>query len=353
MIRLQSTCRMTLLLLLATLPCVAVAAPTNWTQPQVVANAPELMVLQDSAEPAAGNEAAGTEEANAQDAGADDGAEPSATTQFFKYFMTLIVLTLLQAVLGFDNLLYISIESKRVEESKQSMVRKWGIGLAIVLRIVLLFVVVGAISKFQAPFIKIPFAGYVEGDFNVHSFIVLLGGGFVIYTAIKEIYHMTSMDDLGHADEVKRSVGSAMFWIVTMNLVFSFDSILSAIALAGSSKPGEAATITTGGMIVMSLAIVFSGIMMIVLADRVSTFLQKNRLYEVLGLFILLIVGVMLVSEGGHLAHLKFLNHPVEPMAKSTFYFVIGVLVFVDIVQGRYQRKLLAQAKAKAAAKSA
>ena len=60
-----------------------------------------------------------------------------------------------------------------------------------------------------------------------------------------------------------------------------------------------------------------------------------------LGLFILLLVGVMLLSEGGHLAHLSFFGHAVEPMAKSTFYFVIAVLVLVDVVQSRYQRRLL------------
>lgn len=270
------------------------------------------------------------------------------------HIFTLLVLTLLQAVLGFDNLLYISIESKRVEESKQSMVRKWGIGLAIFLRIALLFAVVAAISKMQTRFLSIPFEGYVEAHFNVHSIIVLLGGAFIIYTAIKEIYHMMAIDEFAHEEDAKRSVGTAMFWIVTMNLVFSFDSILSAIALATppSTDGGQAAEITTANMVVMSLAIISSGIMMIVLADKVSDFLKKNRLYEVLGLFILLIVGVMLVSEGGHLAHVKFAGYAVEPMAKSTFYFVIGVLVVVDIVQGRFQRKLMAK-KQKASPPSA
>ena len=85
---------------------------------------------------------------------------------------------------------------------------------------------------------------------------------------------------------------------------------------------------------------------MIWLADRFAAFLQKNRMFEVLGLFILLIVGVMLLSEGGHLAHLTFFGHVIEPMAKSTFYFVIAVLVITDLVQSRYQRKLLAQREA-------
>ena len=71
-------------------------------------------------------------------------------------------------------------------------------------------------------------------------------------------------------------------------------------------------------------------------------------MFEVLGLFILLIVGVMLLSEGGHLAHLAFVGHPVEPMAKSTFYFVLAVMVAVDLVQSGYQRKLLQSRQAEA-----
>lgn len=248
--------------------------------------------------------------------------------------ITLAILVLLQAVLGFDNLLYISIESKRVAEDKQSLVRRLGLALAIVLRIGLLFVLIRAIAYFQTPFMTLSFTGIVEGSVNVHSLIVLIGGAFIIYTAVKEITHMLTIEDISGGDkEDKRSVGAAIFWIVLMNMIFSFDSILSAIAL---TKVFE----------VMAAAIVISGIMMIFLANTVAEFLKKNRMYEVLGLFILFIVGIMLVSEGGHLAHLSLAGHPIEPMAKSTFYFVIGVLVLVDVIQGRYQKKLLAQAKA-------
>ena len=86
--------------------------------------------------------------------------------------------------------------------------------------------------------------------------------------------------------------------------------------------------------------VVIGGILMIWLADRVAAFLQKNRMYEVLGLFILFVVGVMLLSEGGHLAHLKLAGHAVTPMSKATFYFILFVLVMTDIVQSRYKRKL-------------
>ena len=244
---------------------------------------------------------------------------------------TLVMLIALQAVLGFDNLLYISIESKRAPAESQRKVRQWGIGIAIVLRIALLFVVMNAIEYFQDVLFHFDLFGLFEGSFNGHSLIVLFGGGFIIYTALKEIMHMLSVDDIEHADNGgAKSVASVVASIVLMNLVFSFDSILSALAL-------------TKVFLVMATAIVLSGIMMIALADHVAEFLKKNRLYEVLGLFILFIVGILLVSEGGHLAHIKLAGHAVEPMAKSTFYFVIIVLVLVDVVQGQYQKRLMRQ----------
>ena len=244
---------------------------------------------------------------------------------------TLAMLVLLQAVLGFDNLLYISIESKRVEAGSQAKVRKIGILVAIALRIILLFVIVKAISYFQDLLFKVDIPDVLYAEVNGHSLIVFFGGAFIIYTAMKEIMHMLAVHDPDvHSERANRSVASAIFWIVLMNLVFSFDSILSALAL-------------TDVFLVMATAIVISGLMMLVLADRVSAFLAANRMYEVLGLFVLFIVGIMLVSEGGHLAHIKLAGYAVEPMAKSTFYFVLVVLILVDFVQGRYQRRLLAQ----------
>jgi predicted tellurium resistance membrane protein TerC len=99
----------------------------------------------------------------------------------------------------------------------------------------------------------------------------------------------------------------------------------------------------TPQLILMTIAVVLGGLLMIVMADKVSDFLQKNKMYEVLGLFILFIVGIMLLSEGGHIAHLEFFGNKVEPMSKATFYFVIITLVIIDIVQGRYQKNLLAK----------
>ena len=237
------------------------------------------------------------------------------------------MLVLLQAVLGFDNLLYISLESKRAPEEKRAMVRKVGISIAIALRIILLFALVQLIKYVQEPIFDIRLGTWMDGSFSIHSLIVLGGGVFIIYTALKEIWHMMALEADVHAEVEPSSTKSVIGMIVVMNLVFSFDSILSAMAL-------------TDIFWVMATAIVIGGVLMIWLADGVSTFLQRNRTYEVLGLFVLFIVGIMLISEGGHIAHLHFFGSAVTPMSKTTFYFVISILVVTDLVQSRYQRNL-------------
>ncbi len=249
---------------------------------------------------------------------------------------TLLMLILLQAVLGFDNLLYISLESKRVEVSRQATLRRWGIGLAVVLRIVLLFVILKVVELFQESLFAPSFGRIFSADFNLHAIIVLFGGIFIIYTAIKEIMHMLIMGDLDTGGSAASSFARQLVMIIIMNMVFSFDSILSAMAL-------------TNVFWVMALAIVIGGLLMIWLSDEVASFLEKNRMYEVVGLFILFIVGIMLLTEGGHLSHLKLFGHAIEPMSKATFYFVITVVVLIDLVQTRYASNLI---KLNAAAKA-
>lgn len=242
--------------------------------------------------------------------------------------ITLLLLILLQAVLGFDNLLYISLESKRAPEADQKRVRLIGISIAIVLRIVLLFVLVSVIKYFQEPLGNLQLGEFFHMKPNMHSLIVLFGGIFIVYTAIKEIWHMLGSHDLTEGEGNKTSTTKVIAMIVIMNVVFSFDSILSAMAL-------------TNVFWVMATAIVISGVLMIWLSGHVSEFLKKNRMYEVLGLFILFVVGIMLITEGGHLAHINILGENITPMSKTTFYFVISILVIIDVVQGQYQKKLL------------
>ena len=152
-----------------------------------------------------------------------------------------------------DSLLYISLESKRAPAHQQAKVRKWGIGIAIFLRIVLLFVLTNLIALFQEPVFGLQLVDTLEFEFNLHSIIVLLGGIFIIYTATKEILHMIAIEEHDNGDRHHRSAVTVVIWIVLMNLVFSFDSILSAIAL-------------TDNFTIMACAIVISGALMILLS---------------------------------------------------------------------------------------
>ena len=250
----------------------------------------------------------------------------------FENFANLGVLLFLQAVLGFDNLLYISIESKRAPKPKQASVRRYGILIAIGLRIVLLYLMVKLIEGLTEPFFSLHWVGVIEGSFNFATIVFLFGGVFIMYTAVKEISHLLTVEKLDHSgkDKSAKSAAQVIALIVFMNLIFSFDSILSALAI-------------TDVFPVLAIAIVSSGAAMLLLADHVSEFLEKNRKYEVLGLFILLIVGIVLLGEGGHVAHLKLFGYVVEPMSKTTFYFSIAVLVAVDVIQSGFQKKLQAQ----------
>lgn len=245
-----------------------------------------------------------------------------------EHLPTLFMLVLLQAILGIDNLLYISIESKKVELAKQKQVRQLGILLAMVLRIALLFLVVQILPLLKEEIFSFGNPAVINGRFSIHALIVLIGGAFILYTATKEIWHIITYD--GSEEDLakgKQSFTTTLLLIVVMNLVFSVDSILTAISL-------------TDILWVMVVAIVIGGLIMIILADRVSDFLKKNRVYEVLGLFILFIVGIMLLSEGAHLGHMHLAGDPIHAMPKSTFYFVVIVLIGIDVIQTRYQRNL-------------
>ena len=262
----------------------------------------------------------------------------------FENLGNLLMLCFLQAVLGFDNLLYISIESQRAPVAQQRAVRFWGIIVAVVLRVILLFVMIRLLDSLTDPFFVFGWDGVLTGGVNFATIVFVFGGIFIIYTAVKEIGHLLAVDHLDSDIEAKsgKSALSVVMLIVFMNLIFSFDSVLSAIAI-------------TDVFPVLAAAIIISGLAMLVLANTVTEFIEKNRMYEVLGLFILLIVGVVLLGEAGqaaaHATHdesmaLRFFGYEVVPMSKTTFYFSVVVLFAVEIIQSGYSRKLSAERKA-------
>ena len=141
---------------------------------------------------------------------------------------TLLMLCFLQAVLGFDNLLYISIESQRAPVAHQKAVRFWGIILAVVLRVVLLFVMIHLIDALAEPFHIFAWTGILEGGVNFATCVFVIGGVFIMYTAVKEISHMLTIEhlDADLANKSGKSAVQVVMMIVLMNLIFSFDSVL-------------------------------------------------------------------------------------------------------------------------------
>ncbi len=259
----------------------------------------------------------------------------------FENLGNLVMLCFLQAVLGFDNLLYISIESQRAPVAHQRAVRFWGILIAVALRVILLFTMIQLIDALAEPFFVFNWPGVLEGGVNFATIVFVFDGIFIMYTADKEIGHMLTIEHLDQDVSNKRgkSAAQVIAFIVLMNLIFSFDSILSALAI-------------TDVFPILAAAILLSGLAMVLLADSVTTFLEKNRMYEVLGLFILLIVGVVLLGEAGpaaaHAAHddalqIRIFGYELLPMSKTTFYFSVVVLVLVEVIQSGYSRKLAAE----------
>ncbi len=257
---------------------------------------------------------------------------------------SLLMLCFLQAVLGFDNLLYISIESQRAPVAHQKAVRFWGIIIAVALRVILLFTMIRLIDALADPFYVFDWEGVIEGGVNFATVVFVFGGIFIMYTAVKEIAHMLSIQHLGTDVDHKssKSAVQVVSLIVLMNLIFSFDSVLSALAI-------------TDVFPILATAIILSGLAMLLLADGVTAFLEKNRMYEVLGLFILLIVGVVLLGEAGvaaaHAMHddslgILIFGFPLIPMSKTTFYFAVIVLFAVEIIQSGYARKLALERQA-------
>jgi predicted tellurium resistance membrane protein TerC len=194
------------------------------------------------------------------------------------------------------------------------------------------------IDAMAEPFYIFEWTGVITGGINFATCVFIIGGIFIMYTAVKEIGHMLSIEHLDTDVEHKtgKSAKQVVVLIVIMNLIFSFDSVLSALAI-------------TDVFPILAFAIILSGLAMLVLADGVTRFLEANRMYEVLGLFILLIVGVVLIGEAGqaaaHAMHdnalaLRFFGYEVIPMSKTTFYFSVLVMVAVEVIQSGYTRKL-------------
>ncbi|MDI1234861.1 MAG: TerC family protein [bacterium] len=228
--------------------------------------------------------------------------------------ISLISLTFMEVVLGIDNIIFVSIVAGRVEKKDQKRARNLGLILAMVIRIALLFII-QLIIKADQPIFTIPF-DFQGKDISIKELVLIAGGLFLIYKATTEIHHKFNVDDHVETEsKTKQKFKTAVLQILMLNIVFSVDSIVTAIGL-------------TQNILIMMIAIILSMIIMIAVSGSISTFVEKHQTVKMLALSFLLMIGFMLIVEA-------FEIH----VPKGYVYFAMAFSLFVEMLNIRLQRK--------------
>lgn len=203
----------------------------------------------------------------------------------------LVTLVVMEVVLGIDNLIFISILSNKLPPEHRQRTRRIGIGLALIMRLGLL-ATIGWIVGLRQPVFDLGLAAPgIETSFSWRDLILIAGGLFLIWKATKEIHHAVDVrpsDDLlekNKKDIVITNVGAAVFQIILLDIVFSIDSILTAVGM-------------TDHVPIMMVAVVIAVLAMLLASDPLANFIDKNPTIVMLALGFLLMIGVVLIADG-------------------------------------------------------
>lgn len=236
--------------------------------------------------------------------------------------VSLLTLTFLEIVLGIDNIIFISIAANKLARADQPKARNIGLLLAMLFRVALLFGISFLISL-SKPFTHIDSGWFVAAPTG-QSIILFAGGLFLLYKATSEIHHKLEGDP--HGDEVgndnkggKATVSNVVAQIAIINVVFSIDSILTAVGL-------------TQNVPVMIIAVVLSVLIMMFFSGPVGHFVNEHPSIQMLGLSFLIMIGFMLIAEGAHLSEVSFFNSPVGTVPKGYLYFAIAFSLMVEVL---------------------
>ena len=246
-------------------------------------------------------------------------------------WIALLTLTFLEVILGIDNIVFLSIVSGKLKREDQPKARRIGLTLAMVFRVILLFGITWVLSL-QETILTINWS-FFEANITGQSIIIFGGGLFLLYKSVSEIHH--KMEGEEEATNTKSASGltSAILQIALLNIVFSFDSILTAIGMISMKSPFEGGFGSEGAISIMILSIVISIGIMMIFAGPVSKFVNEHPTIQILGLSFLILIGVMLLAEGSHLAHFKFGNDvEVSSIPKGYLYFSIFFSLFVEFL---------------------
>lgn len=195
----------------------------------------------------------------------------------------LVTLIVMEVVLGIDNLIFISILSNKLPEHQRQKVRRIGIGLALVMRLALLSIIAWLVGLVQ------PVFTIMGNEFSWKDLILIAGGLFLVWKATKEIHHTvdpTPSDAvLDKKDVMIMNAGAAIFQIIILDIVFSIDSILTAVGM-------------TEHLPIMVVAVLVAVTVMLLAADPLANFINKNPSVVMLALGFLLMIGMVLIADG-------------------------------------------------------
>lgn len=251
-------------------------------------------------------------------------------------WVALLTLTFLEIILGIDNIVFLSIVSGKLKEEDQPKARRIGLLLAMAFRIVLLFGITWVMSLKES-FFDFDLS-FVSGGISGQSIIVFGGGLFLLYKSVSEIHHKLEGEEEATSGKASNSLASAVIQIALLNIVFSFDSILTAVGLV-SAAPAPAGFGPAGALEIMIAAIVISIVIMLIFAGPVSKFVNEHPTFQILGLSFLILIGVMLLAEGSHLASIKFFGETeVHSIPKGYLYFAIFFSLFVEFLNLRMKK---------------
>ncbi len=252
--------------------------------------------------------------------------------------IALLTLTFLEIILGIDNIVFLSIVSGKLKEQDQPKARKVGLLLAMVFRIILLFGITWVMSL-QETILSIDWGKLFSAHVTGQSLIVFGGGLFLLYKSVTEIHHKLEGEEEGEAGKASNTLSAAILQIALLNIVFSFDSILTAVGLVSMKDPSQGGFGSEGALFIMILAVVISMIIMMIFAGPVSKFVNNHPTIQILGLSFLILIGVMLIAEGSHLAHFRFGNDvEVGTIPKGYLYFSIFFSLFVEFLNLRMKK---------------
>jgi predicted tellurium resistance membrane protein TerC len=246
-------------------------------------------------------------------------------------WIALLTLTFLEIILGIDNIIFISIVTGKLPPEKRKSATKIGMFLAMFMRIALLFGI-SLLIQMKKPWFYVDFSWFSAGVTG-QSLILLLGGLFLIYKSTKEIHE--KVDEKGEEEkEIKKSAAKSfqgvLLQIIMIDLVFSFDSILTAVGMTNGVE---------GALYIMVTAVIISVLIMMQFAVPVGNFVNKHPSIQILGLSFLILIGFMLITESAHLSNALIFGGHVTPVQKGYLYFAISFSLFVEFLNMKVDKK--------------